>query len=232
MIALRPFECSMEQTAGRTYRRRAGRDRRGNRLMLTRRAFLRASGSVGATAFSARSPHLRALAAQSASATAPAVRIAEDEAYWRSVQQAFDVDRTLINLNSGNSSSTPRVVHDAFKAYSDSTNRLPVYYRGLIEEKFEAVRRGLADAFGCAPEELALTRNATESLHIAQCGLDLKAGDEIVTTDQDYPRMLWAWEQRARRDGIRVRRIQFPVPAGAEDLLQRFEAALTPRTRV
>ena len=199
--------------------------------MLSRRSFLRASGALGA-AFSANSSHLHALASQAASVSAPPARVAEDESYWRPVQQAFDIDRTLMNLNSGNSSSTPRVVHDAFKAYADSTNRLPVYYRGLIEENFEAVRRELAEAFGCEPAELALTRNASESLQIAQCGLDLRAGDEVVTTDQDYPRMLWAWDQRARREGIRIRRIQFPVPTTAADLLDRFERVISPRTRV
>lgn len=96
----------------------------------------------------------------------------------------------------------------------------------------DGVRQRLAAFVGCEPAELALTRNTTESLHAAQCGLDLRPGDEVVTTHQDYTRMLWAWDQRARRDGIVVRRIQFQVPTTGDDLLRRFEAALTPRTRV
>jgi selenocysteine lyase/cysteine desulfurase len=198
----------------------------------SRRAFLRLAGGLGASALSARSSDLNALAAQAASTVAPPDRIAVDESYWRPIQQAFDVDRTLINLNNGNSSPSPRLVHDAFKAYLDSSNRLPVYYRGLIEEHLDTVRRQLADTFGCDATELALTRNTTESLQIAQAGLDLKPGDEVLTTDQDYPRMLWAWDQRARRDGIAIKRIQFPVPTTADDLLDRFERAITPRTKV
>lgn len=92
--------------------------------------------------------------------------------------------------------------------YLDETNRLPVHYRSRIEERLEGVRRDLAAEFGCDAAELALTRNATEALHTAQCGLDLRPGDEVVTTDQDYPRMLWMWDQRARRDGVVIRRIQ------------------------
>ncbi|HVZ21928.1 MAG TPA: aminotransferase class V-fold PLP-dependent enzyme [Vicinamibacterales bacterium] len=201
--------------------------------MVSRRTFLRASGAVGALALSARSTDMEALASQAAAtAGVPPERVAADESYWRPIQQAFDVDRTLVNLNNGNSSPSPRLVHEALKAYLDESNRLPAYYGGLIEARLDAVRRQLADTFGCEPTELAMTRNATESLHIAQFGLDLKPGDEVVTTDQDYSRMLWAWDQRARRDGIVVKRVQFPVPASAGDLVDRLERALTPRTRV
>jgi selenocysteine lyase/cysteine desulfurase len=79
---------------------------------------------------------------------------------------------------------------------------------------------------------LAITRNASESLQIAQNGIDLEPGDEVITTDQDYPRMLQTWEQRVRRDGIKLTRISFPVPTTADDLVWRFEAAITPRTKV
>ncbi|HVZ19506.1 MAG TPA: aminotransferase class V-fold PLP-dependent enzyme [Vicinamibacterales bacterium] len=171
-------------------------------------------------------------AASAAVAGRSAEAVAGDEAYWREIQQAFDVDRTLINLNSGNSSPSPRVVHDTFKRALDSSNRLPAYYRDALARNMEAVRRELADEFGCDADELAITRNATESMHIVQCGLDLKPGDEVLTTDQDYSLMLWAWNQRALRDGLTVTRIQFPVPAAAEDLAGRFERAITPRTKV
>ena len=158
--------------------------------------------------------------------------VAQDEAYWHEIRQAFTLDPALINLNNGNSSPSPRVVHDALKRDLDDSNRLPVYYRGLVEQKFAAVRKGLAETFGCDPTELAITRNATEALHIAQLGLDLQPGDEVVTTDQDYPRMLWAWDQRVRRDRITLTRIQFPVPTTGADLVRRFEQAVTPRTKV
>jgi selenocysteine lyase/cysteine desulfurase len=80
---------------------------------------------------------------------------------------------------------------------------------------------------------MAITRNASESLEIVQLGLPLQRGDEVVTTTQDYPRMLTTWRQRARRDGIVLKEITFPVPPPSQaDLLKRFEAAITPRTKV
>jgi selenocysteine lyase/cysteine desulfurase len=103
----------------------------------------------------------------------------------------------------------------------------------VLEPEVENVRRGLAADFGCDPEEIAITRNASEGLEICQLGLDLKPGDEVLTTDQDYPRMITTWKQRERRDGIVLKMISFPTPPPSlDDLADRFERAITPRTRV
>jgi len=102
-----------------------------------------------------------------------------------------------------------------------------------LEPEIESVRTRLAASFGCDPEEMAITRNASEALEIAQLGMDLKPGDEVLTTDQDYPRMITTWQQRERRDGIKLKMISFPTPPPSmDDLLERFERAITPRTRV
>ena len=102
--------------------------------------------------------------------------VAADESYWREIQFAFTLDRTLINLNNGNQCPTPTVVHEACKRYMDISNQAPVYHRALIERNIETARRRLAAEFGADPEEIAITRNASESLQIAQNGLDLEAG--------------------------------------------------------
>jgi selenocysteine lyase/cysteine desulfurase len=95
------------------------------------------------------------------------------------------------------------------------------------------VRRRLAAAFGCDPEEIAITRNTSEAVEICQLGLDLKPGDEALTTNQDYGRMITTWRQRERRDGIVLKMVSFPVPPPSlDDLCQRIERAITPRTRV
>lgn len=196
--------------------------------MWNRRSFLQMTGGVGATALG-----LQAVAnASAALADRSAEEIAGDELHWREIQQGFALDRTMINFNNGASCPSPTIVHEAYKNYLDMTNLVPVYYRGLINEKLETVRRGLASEFGCHPEEMAITRGASESLQIAQNGIELEPGDEILTTVQDYSRMLTTWEQRVQRDGIRVKRINFPVPTNEQDLFERFERAIGPRTKV
>jgi selenocysteine lyase/cysteine desulfurase len=80
---------------------------------------------------------------------------------------------------------------------------------------------------------MALTRNTTESLETVQFGMDLKPGDEVLSTDQDYPHMLTTWRQRELRDGIVLKLLSFEVPPRNWDALcTMFERAVTPRTRV
>src|SRR5262245_35500718 len=160
--------------------------------------------------------------------------VAKDESFWREIQLGFAVDRSIINLNNGGVCPSPRVVHEAFKRYLDVSNQSPVYHMWqVLEPNLETVRRRLAASFGCDAEELAITRNASEALQIAQLGLDLAAGDEVVTTNQDYGRMLDTWDQRAKRNGVVVRKISFPVPPPSlADVARRIEAAVTPRTKV
>jgi selenocysteine lyase/cysteine desulfurase len=202
--------------------------------MWTRRAFLQSTGAVSAWATLKADGVARVSAATAATADRPAADIAADEGYWREIQQAFTLDRTIINLNNGYTCPSPRVVHEALKRYLDISNQAPVYYMwNLLEPNIESVRRTLAAEAGCDPEELAITRNASEALQICQLGLDLQRGDEVVTTNQDYGRMLDTWDQRARRDGIVVHKISFPVPTeNLSDLAARMEQAITPKTKV
>jgi selenocysteine lyase/cysteine desulfurase len=204
--------------------------------MLSRRAFLRGAGVAGTyTLASLRTDALERVAAASARVADRSVEeIAPDETFWREIQQAFTLDRTIINLNNGGVCPSPRVVHEAYKRYLDISNQAPVYHMWqILEPNIESVRRRLAAEVGCDPEELAITRNASEALQIAQLGLDLEPGDEVVTTNQDYGRMLNTWQQRVRRDGIKVTQISFPVPPPSlADLVQRFEKAITPKTKV
>jgi selenocysteine lyase/cysteine desulfurase len=102
-----------------------------------------------------------------------------------------------------------------------------------LEPRIEVVRRELAKEFGCDPEEMAITRNASESLITLVNGIDLKAGDEVLLSNQNYGRMVNAWKQRARRQGIVVKEISFPVPCTTpQQIVDAFAAAITPRTRV
>jgi len=201
--------------------------------MWSRREFLRLSGALGAAVSVLKADALERVEAaiQSVADRSPE-EIANDEFFWREVQLAFKLDRTLINLNNGFTCPTPRVALESVWRYMDMINMLPVHYQGMIARNVETIRLRMAAEFGCDPEEMALTRGASEALQIAQNGIDLKAGDEVITTEQDYPRMLTTWDQRMRREGIKVTRFQFPVPTTQDDLYERFAKAITPQTKV
>ena len=203
--------------------------------MFSRRQFITHTGVAGTAAVATlNSGGLERLFAASAEAAdRAATDVAMDETYWRVVQEAFTLDRTMVNLNNGGCSPAPRAVHEAFKRYLDHSNQAPSFYMWReLEPGIENARRALAIDTGVDPETIAITRNASESLQIAQLGLDLKPGDEILTTNQDYGRMIQTYEQRALREGVVLKQISFPVPATSADLVTRFEAAITPRTKV
>src|SRR5882672_1856961 len=159
---------------------------------------------------------------------------AQDEDFWRDIQAAFKIDRTLINLNNGGVAPSPQVVQDALQRYLEISNQAPsMTMWAWLEPQIESVRRRLAANFGCDPEEMAITRNASEALEIVQLGMPLERGDEVLTTTQDYPRMMTTWKQRERRDGIVLKQITFPVPPPSpDDLVRRFAEGITPKTKV
>jgi isopenicillin-N epimerase len=159
---------------------------------------------------------------------------ADDEAYWGDIQRAFDVDRTMINLNNGGVSPSPTHVLDAMVRDLRFSNELPVLHMwSVLEPRIESVRNDLARDFGCDPEEIAITRNASEGLETLIFGLDLQRGDEVLVTNQNYGRMLTSWNSRARRHGVVVKQLSFPVPPPSQEyLVDMFRKAITPRTRI
>ena len=196
-----------------------------------RRFFSSAAGAVAA--FQADSV-LRAQSAAQAVVGRPADTVARDEDFWLNIRHAFTVDRNMINLNNGGVSPSPKIVMDTEMRYLEIENMNPSYYMWqVLDPGIETVRRRLARAFGCDVEEIAITRNASEALEIVQLGMNLQRGDEVLTTNQDYPRMITTWQQRERRDGIVLKQIAFPVPPPSLDYLaKRIEENITPRTKV
>jgi len=185
--------------------------------------------------FTARAAALAAVAETILPRTSAAPsEAARDEDFWAAIRNEFTTDHTVINLNNGHVSPAPRTVQEAMKRYLDYSNMGP--YHTMIQQlepKVENARRMIAEAAGCDAEEIAITRNSSESLEIAQFGIELKAGDEVLTTNQDYPRMITTFETRVRREGIKFTQISFPVPVlSMDDLYQRFEKAVTPATKV
>jgi selenocysteine lyase/cysteine desulfurase len=164
---------------------------------------------------------------------APAA-LANDEDFWGEVQRSFDVDRSLINLNNGGISPAPRAVIEQLIRDIRFTNEIPTIHNWqVLEPRLESTRIDLARAFGCDPEEMAIVRNASEANEIMTLGIDLKRGDEVIVTNQNYGRMITTWQQRERREGIVLRQISFKVPPpSSQYIVDQFAAAITPRTRV
>ncbi len=158
----------------------------------------------------------------------------DDKDLWQSIRTEFPMDRTMINLNNGGVSPSPRSVMQALHQGLDYANQAPA--RNLWQQQepgIERVRQGIATMFGVSNEEIAITRNASESLHHIQMGLPLQKGDEVLISEHDYPRMLTAWEQRSRRDGINIKKIPISLPImDPSAIVDSYRKAITSKTKV
>lgn len=161
-------------------------------------------------------------------------QVATDEDYWSVIQNSFSVTRGIINLNNGGVSPSPRIVTEALVRYIWQQEDATAYTMWqILEPQSETIRTGLAELFGCDREEIAITRNASESLEILLMGMDFKPGDEILTTTQDYPRMLTTLRQREQREGLVLKLIKIPIPPkNLSEIVKAFEKGITPRTRL
>jgi selenocysteine lyase/cysteine desulfurase len=206
--------------------------------MEPRRKFLQQVGLL-AGAFSANSLFNQLHAASWESANKKIEHLspeaaAADEDYWGVIQQAYTVNSNLVILNNGGVSPSPRVVQEAVERYNQLSNQGPSYYMWrILDQGREPLRQKLAVLAGCSPEEIAVNRNATEALNTVIFGLDLKAGDEIIGTKQDYPNMINAWKQRAEREGVQYTQLSFQFPIENDDeIVNAFEKAITPKTKL
>lgn len=157
-----------------------------------------------------------------------------DEDFWFTIQNAFTVTRGIVNLNNGGVSPSPRLVTEALVRYVWQQEDATAYTMWqLLEPQSETIRTGLAELFGCDREEIAITRNASESLEILLMGMTFKSGDEILTTTQDYPRMLTTLRQREKREGLVLKLVKIPIPPkDLNEITAAFENAITDRTRL
>lgn len=160
-----------------------------------------------------------------------------EEAYWTELRKQFLIPEDEVYLNSGTVGSSPapvlRAIFDGYYETEKMAQSDPEDYPIWGYESRNEFRDPLAAFVGCNRDELALLRNATEANSYIANGVDLREGDEVLMTDQEHPGGEEPWNLRAKRYGIVVKKITLPKPVpNAADVLNRFNDAITPRTRV
>jgi selenocysteine lyase/cysteine desulfurase len=201
---------------------------------MARRRFLQAVGAAGGLTALMGPEALPAGAATAPGAGLTPQETAAEESLWAETQQAFTMTRSLVNLDNGFTCPCPRAVSEAVAGYIRAQEELPyALWLRNARERTAGVRTGLAQLFGTDPEQIAVTRNATEALKTVLNGFPLKPGEEILTSTHDYDSMLELLDQRERKDAIRVIKAVVPIlPATMDELAGIFERAITPRTRL
>ena len=204
--------------------------------MLDRRHFLAATTGLAAT-FALPGKLFAQLENAPSALPNPALYDSNQEAYWAEIRKQFLIPGDEVYLNNGTVGSSPaavlRAIFDGYSITERMDQEDPEDYPIWGYAAWNEFRDPLARFIGCTRDELALVRNATEANSYMANGIDLKAGDEVLMTDQEHPGGEHPWNLRAKRYGIVVQKVTLPKPVkDAAQVLNLFNDAITPRTRV
>lgn len=210
--------------------------------MVDRRDFLSSFAAVGALAAAGIPMSALAQAATGAPALPSKDLFDKDEdAYWAELRKQFLIPADVVYLNNGTVGSSPMPVvkgivdglYELEKMVSDNPEIYPVWGYPHENEIHAAFRADLAEFVGATRDEIAIVRNATEANNYIANGLEMKAGDEVLISDQEHPGGEQPWNVRAKRYGIVVRKFEIPKPPkDKNEILNRINDAITPRTRI
>jgi len=186
-------------------------------------------GFLGAGGYAAASS-----AAWSVSPPPKASAIASDEAYWARVAADFDLTPDLVNLENGYWGIMSRPVMAKYIDQTRAVNRNNSYFaRRAYNEQYLGVIRRVAAELGAQPDEIALTRGATEALQSLINGYrNLAPGDAVMVADLDYYSMVAAMETLAHNNQCSVVRLDIPEPTDHASLIQFYTDALARNPKV
>ena len=210
--------------------------------MLNRRDFLGSLASFAAFTSSGGAVLAQALAADKdclLKSPLPSRALYEQnqDAFWAALRNQFVIPKDEVYLNNGTVGSSPypvlKGIFDSFLETEQMAQADPEQYPIWGYEPYVAYREALAQFVGATHDQIAITRNATESNNYIANGLELKAGDEVLLSDQEHPGGEEPWKLRAKRYGIVVTRFEIPKPPKTTaEILNRINDAITPRTRI
>lgn len=166
--------------------------------------------------------------------TGTAAAIATDKAYWAAVKGLYAVTPDVVNFENGYWGIMPEPVRREFIRQSDMINYQNTFYaRQRAGADFEAVRAKVAEAVGAAPDEIALTRGATEALQLLIGGYNrLKPGDGVLYADLDYDSMQYAMNALKARRGVDVVKFDVPEPATRQAVLDAYARAIEANPKI
>ncbi len=198
---------------------------------MDKRTFLKSAGLVGLTAPLAFT-HLRSAVA--AVEGKDEWEVASDEEFWRRVRGDYSIKPDYINLENGYYCFMPQETLEHQIQHMRRVNYEGSYYMRTARQKNKRiVAAKVAQVVGCSADEVAITRNTTESLDLVIGGMDWNEGDEAVMAEQDYGAMLNHFKLVAKRFGVVNRLVSVPNhPQDDQEIVDLYASAITDRTRL
>ena len=157
----------------------------------------------------------------------------EDE-LWKTVRSHYTLKDEYINLESGYYNIIPNPILEHFINHVKHVNIEGSFYmRNDLNKNKDRVTSELANIVGSSPDQIAITRNATESLDLVISGFPWKKGDEAIYAKQDYGTMKEMFEQISDRYGVVNKIISIPNhPKNDEEIVSLYESQITSKTKL
>ena len=157
-----------------------------------------------------------------------------DDEFWVTMRNQYQLKTDYINLENGYYNLMPKPILNEYVKQLKMMNQEASYYKRtkMADDKI-VVREQVAALVGCDKEELIITRNTTEAIDTVICGIDWKAGDEVIFAEQDYGAMIDMFKQQAKRYGIINKIVSVPNhPKNDEELIELYQQQITAKTRL
>jgi selenocysteine lyase/cysteine desulfurase len=167
-------------------------------------------------------------------AAVPGIILASDEDFWEKIRRGYLLKPDYINLENGYYCFLPQETLEKFLKHVREVNYQGSWYMRTVQfDNKNKIAASLAEIAGCAPDELIITRNTTESLDMIIGGLDWKAGDEAVMAEQDYGSMLEMFKLVSKRYGVVNKIVSVPNnPQSDDEIVSLYENAITGKTKL
>lgn len=151
-----------------------------------------------------------------------------------SLKSLFMLDPDVVYLNHGSYGACPRPVFERYQAWQRELELNPMRFIGKrLPDLMTEARAALGTYLGTTGENVVYFANPTTAVRMICRCLHLEPGDEILTTDWEYPAMDGTWDLVAYQTGAHYIHQPVPVPfTSAEDFVEAFWAGITEHTRI
>ena len=198
-------------------------------ILMDKRSFLKTTAALGALPFSS----LAFMPKSNHNFPSQLPKVPESE-LWKTIRDQYSLTSEYINLESGYYNIIPNPTLERLQVHLHHVNFEGSYYmRNQLEKDRKIMREKLGSVVGCAPDNLIVTRNTTESLDTIISGYPWKAGDEVIYALQDYGAMKLMFEQVAERHGVKVNIVSVPNhPHSDEEIVDLYASKITSKTKM
>ena len=152
----------------------------------------------------------------------------------KKMKSQFLLDPNITFLNHGSFGACPKPIFEEFQRFQLELENEPVYFiQKKSVEYLKIAKERLAKYIGCIANDFFFTPNPTFAINTIMRSLDLKEGDEILSTNHEYGAMDRTWNFYCKKSGAKYIRQNISLPVvSKQQILEEFWSGYTSKTKI